>query len=108
MAEIIIPRGGALSREPRRRNRRQRVSFLGGQHGFQVERGHFRHGQVSLCEKIECASPSFQGDARHRATMCNCTSENLEAMCTVQKEKARDRFLWPRAFTFPAMLKICR
>jgi hypothetical protein len=51
--------------------------------------------------KIECARLSFRGDARHRAG-------NLEAVCTVQKEKARDRFLWPWALTFLAMVKICR
>jgi hypothetical protein len=24
------------------------------------------------------SNPSFRGDAKHRTTMCNCTSENLE------------------------------
>src|ERR1700690_4300976 len=29
--------------------------------------------------RILCgSSPSFRGDAKHRTTMCHCTSENLE------------------------------
>jgi hypothetical protein len=27
---------------------------------------------------VTAMSVSFRGDAKHRATMCNCTSENLE------------------------------
>src|SRR4051794_31322975 len=34
---------------------------------------------VGLRDKSDLKfNPSFRGDAQHRTTMCNCTSENLE------------------------------
>ena len=48
IAEIIIHRVGAIFHQPRRRDRRQRVGLLGGQHGFQIGIDIFVMGKSGL------------------------------------------------------------
>src|ERR1700690_1459203 len=35
-------------------------------------------GRYRAARMLSCVTPSFRGDAKHRTTMCDCTSENLE------------------------------